>query len=139
MREAIEVVAALLWKEGRLLICQRSRNAAFPGQWEFPGGKREASETPAEALVRELAEELGIRARIGRRLDRIEHHYPEGPRVHLLLYEVLGYDGEVANRVFEQIRWVLPEELAQFDFLEADRPWIERLVHSQPWPQEEIS
>ena len=65
MSEMIRVVAAIIEQEGRVLICQRPAGKAFVGKWEFPGGKMRPSETPRQALERELREELGVSARIG--------------------------------------------------------------------------
>ncbi|MBI4481169.1 MAG: (deoxy)nucleoside triphosphate pyrophosphohydrolase [Acidobacteria bacterium] len=130
----IRVVAALLWRAGRLLICQRKDTDAFPGQWEFPGGKLEPGEMPRAALARELVEELGIRARIGDEIAWAEHQYPGGSLVHLLFFAVSQFEGECENRVFKQILWAHPHELDRFDFLEADRPLVERLVAGEISP-----
>jgi len=127
----ISVVAALVWKDGRLLICQRKETDAFPGKWEFPGGKVEPEESPAAALVRELLEELGIRARLGKQVAEIDHQYPGRRPVHLLFFAIRGFEGIPENRVFQQILWVKPLELSGFDFLEADRPLIERIANGE--------
>ena len=128
---AITVVAGLIWSEGRVLICQRKPDDAFPGKWEFPGGKIEAGEEPEAALVRELGEELGIRATVGKEISTIEHQYPGRPPVRLHFFDVVGFDGQPQNRVFQQICWALPRQLAAYDFLEADRPLIARLVSGE--------
>ena len=127
----ISVVAALVWKDGRLLICQRKETDAFPGKWEFPGGKVEPEESPAAALVRELLEELGIRARLGKQVAEIDHRYQGRRPVHLLFFAVKEFDGLPENRVFQQILWVEPPELSRFDFLDADRPLIERIASGE--------
>ena len=124
----ILVVAALLWRAGRLLICQRKEIGAFASKWEFPGGKIELGEEPRSALERELFEELGIRARIGDEIARAEHQYPGGSLVHLQFFAVSQFAGEAENRVFKQILWAHPQELSQFDFLEADCSLVKRLV-----------
>ena len=124
----IIVVVALLWRAGRLLICQRKEIGAFASKWEFPGGKIEPGEEPRSALERELFEELGIRARIGDEIARAEHQYPGGSLVHLQFFAVSQFAGEAENRVFKQILWAHPQELDRFDFLEADRPLVMRLV-----------
>lgn len=125
------VVAALLLQENRLLICQRSPEGEFPNQWEFPGGKIEPGEEPQAALRRELQEELGITAEIGEEVWHVEHQYPGRKPIRLLFFAVTGYSGAVENRVFQQVRWVSPLELAQYDFLEADRPLIEKLASGE--------
>ena len=125
------VVAGLLFHEGRLLICQRSPDGLFPNQWEFPGGKIEPGEDPKEALRRELQEELGIVAEIGEEVWRTEHQYPGHPPVRLLFFAVRSYSGSVRNRVFQQVVWASLFALRPFDFLEADRPLIEKLASGE--------
>src|SRR5687767_1654175 len=123
----INVVAGLIYRDGKLLVCQRRADASFPLKWEFPGGKVEAGETDEAALHRELREELD--AEIGRvvLLDRYEHRYLGGPGVALRFYRVCDFAGTVGNRVFEQIAWVALDNLVSLDFLEGDRPIIEKL------------
>ena len=72
------VVAALIWKDGKLLICQRTRHQVMPLKWEFPGGKIEEGEQPRDALRCELDEELGITATVGDEVTRFRHEYPNG-------------------------------------------------------------
>src|ERR1700689_3372698 len=73
----VEVSAALIFRGGKLLITQRHKTSHLGGLWEFPGGKREAGETFEECLRRELAEELGIEAEVGRMVESLAHEYPE--------------------------------------------------------------
>ena len=113
----ITVVAGLVWRQGQLLICQRKPTDPFAGKWEFPGGKVEPGEEPRAALEWELLEELGIRAAIGKEIGRTEHQYPEHPPFYLLFYTVVEFEGNPENRIFEQIRWVQPHDLAGYDFL----------------------
>src|SRR5512142_2373992 len=94
------VVAALLVENNRLLICQRSAAGEFPGKWEFPGGKMEPGEQAAQALRRELEEELGIAAEIGEELWRNEYQYPNRPVVELLFFAVRRWEGMIENRIF---------------------------------------
>jgi len=122
------VVAALIAKQDRLLICQRSLAGAFPGKWEFPGGKVEPGESPEAALHRELREELGIAAEIGGPLFEVEHQYPGYGSVLLIFFSIRRYTGTIENRVFECICWAGPQELDQYDFLEGDRVLVERLA-----------
>jgi 8-oxo-dGTP diphosphatase len=122
------VVAGLIWREGRILICQRKPDDSFPDKWEFPGGKVEPGEQAATALQRELLEELGIRAKIGPELWRTQHEYANRVQVQLAFFRVLEFEGALRNRVFQQIRWVEPPQLASYDFLEADRPLITLLA-----------
>lgn len=125
----IRVVAALIQSEGRLLICQRRKNDTFPLKWEFPGGKIKPGESPAEALARELKEELGVTASIGPELYRTRHRYAEhSDEIELYFFLATVDTGIVSNLAFEQIRWAEPATLLAFDFLPADRELIQRLA-----------
>ncbi len=129
----ITVVAALIQQNGRLLICQRRRTQAFPLQWEFPGGKVKLGESPAAALARELAEELGVTAVIGHELYRTRHRYTEyADKLELIFFTAAipaPYDtGPIRNLAFERIEWVEVAALGQYDFLPADRELISLLT-----------
>jgi len=100
----------------------------MPLKWEFPGGKIEEGEQPRDALRRELDEELGIQATIGDELARIQHEYPNGGVVELRFYIVREYKGELENRIFKDIQWVVPKDLPKFDFLEADLTLVDDLA-----------
>lgn len=126
----IKVVAGLIVRDGRVLICQRSAKSKFPLKWEFPGGKLEAGESPAEALVRELREELAIEVLESREFTRHVHRYKDMPPVSLHFYCVLRFQGEVKNTIFERILWAPLQSLAKFDFLEGDLPLIETLMRT---------
>ena len=97
-------------------------------QWEFPGGKIEAGESPEQALARELDEELGIQATIGPRVTRIRHNYRHGGAVDLQFFAVHEFNGELENRIFNQLRWIKMEDLPGYDFLAADRQLIRDLA-----------
>src|SRR5215471_7143412 len=114
------VVAALILKDGKVLVCQRTRYQTMPLKWEFPGGKIEEGEQPRDALRRELDEELGIDARIGEEVARIRHEYPSGSSVELRFYDVRKYSGELENRIFRDDVWADPAKLPSYNFLEAD-------------------
>ena len=126
-----QVVAALIWKDGKILICQRTKHQVMPLKWEFPGGKIEEGEQPRDALRRELDEELGIAAVIGHEVKRIRHVYPNGSSVELRFYAVNEYSGEMENRIFREIRWAEPGELPKFDFLEADLTLVKDLAEGK--------
>jgi 8-oxo-dGTP diphosphatase len=115
-----QVVAALIVKDGKILVCQRTRHQTMPLKWEFPGGKIETGEQPRDALRRELDEELGIDATIGEEVMRIRHQYKTGSSVELRFYVVREYAGTMENRIFREIRWAAREDLPNYDFLEAD-------------------
>jgi 8-oxo-dGTP diphosphatase len=122
------VVAGLIVKEGKLLVCQRTRHQTMPLKWEFPGGKIEEREQPRDALRRELEEELGILATIGDEVARIQHEYPNGGMVELRFFVVRAYAGELENRIFKDIQWADPKDLPKFDFLEADLTLVRDLA-----------
>ncbi len=96
--------------------------------WEFPGGKIEPGESPQQALVRELAEELGIQASIGPAVTRIRHNYRHGGAVDLQFFAVREFAGEIDNRIYQQVRWVNLEKLPEYQFLAADRGLIRDLA-----------
>jgi 8-oxo-dGTP diphosphatase len=122
------VVAALIAKDGKLLVCQRTRHQTMPLKWEFPGGKIEAKEQPRDALRRELEEELGILATVGDEVARIQHEYPNGAMVELRFFVVREYQREIENRIFRDMQWAAPRDLPKFDFLEADRTLVRDLA-----------
>ena len=113
---------------GRILICRRSALQAHALKGEFPGGKVEAGETPPQALRRELQEELAVDALVGDELERYEFRYPGKSAILLIFYAVADFSGEPRNCVFDEIRWVAPGELPQFDFLEGDVEFVKRLA-----------
>jgi 8-oxo-dGTP diphosphatase len=122
------VVAALILKNAKILVCQRTRHQTMPLKWEFPGGKIEEGEQPRDALRRELEEELGIEAEIGEEVARIKHDYSSGGSVELRFYAVRQYRGELENRIFRDVRWAMREDLPAYDFLEADLELVKDLA-----------
>jgi len=126
------VVAGLIEREGRLLVCRRRADDAYGLKWEFPGGKAEGEESPQAALRRELAEELGLEAEIGEELARYGYQYPGREPILLIFYRVRAWKGEPQNRAFAEIRWESPERLGQYDFLEGDREFLRRLAGGAP-------
>jgi 8-oxo-dGTP diphosphatase len=122
------VVAALIFKDGKILVCQRTRHQVMPLKWEFPGGKIEEGEQPRDALHRELDEELGIDATIGDQVTRIIHNYSGGGSVELRFFAVHDYKGEIENRIFKDVQWAAPAALPSYDFLEADLGLVKDLA-----------
>lgn len=125
------VVAGIIIENGKLLVCQRTRHQTMPLKWEFPGGKIEEGEQPRDALRRELEEELGILAKIGNEIARIQHEYPNGGKVELRFFEVREYQNEIENRIFKDIQWAMPKDLPSYDFLEADLTLVSDLANGK--------
>ena len=120
------VVAAVIERDGRILITQRDAESWHPLKWEFPGGKVEAEETPEDAVVRELEEELAIQARIDGEIMRYEYQYPGRSPILLIFYRIVDFAGEPQNLQFAQLRWEAPERLNEYDFLEGDREFLRK-------------
>ena len=122
------VAAALIVRDGEILIGQRRADQPMGSLWEFPGGKIEAGESAQQALVRELTEELKIKASIGNLVTRIRHHYRRGGAVDLQFFSVREFIGEIDNQIYQQVRWVKLAELTDYEFLAADRGLIKDLA-----------
>src|SRR5271169_3738333 len=120
----IEVSAALLFRNGKVLITQRPAGSHLGGLWEFPGGKREPGETFEQCLVRELREELGVEVAVQGLLEEITHAYT-GKRVHLKFFSCRLLVGEPRALGCAAVKWVGKPELADHDFPAADA----RLLH----------
>jgi 8-oxo-dGTP diphosphatase len=126
--ESKMVVAGVVEREGRILVCQRKSGSRHALKWEFPGGKVEEGETASRALARELEEELGIQAEIGAEMARYEYRYPESAPLLLVFFRVTRYSGEPQNFEFTAIRWEARERLPEYDFLEGDAEFVRRLA-----------
>ena len=125
----LTVVAALIEYEGKLLVCQRRRGDSFELKWEFPGGKLRSGETAAEGLARELREELGVAAHVGREVLRTRHRYRElDDEIEVIFLQATVDQATVQNLAFEQMNWATPSELPALDFLPADRELIQKLA-----------
>ncbi len=122
------VTAAVIERDGRILICRRRADQKHPLKWEFPGGKVEPGEDPEACLRRELEEELGIAIQDAEEITRFPYQYPGRPPILLVFYRVPRYAGQVENRIFSEIRWAVPEDLPAFDFLEGDIDFVRALV-----------
>jgi 8-oxo-dGTP diphosphatase len=127
---SIRVVAAVIRRGNRILVCRRRIGDTFPLKWEFPGGKVKAGESDRAALARELEEEIDVRARIGRRILTTRHKYQEHAcHVELAFYVARIGRQRVSNLAFEQIAWVTPKTLLALDFLAADREFVAQLAN----------
>ena len=122
----IEVVAALIWDEGRFLVCQRPPHKARGLLWEFVGGKVEPGETKAQALARECREELDIGLAVGDVFMEVTHTYPD-ITVHLTLFNARIAQGEPRLLEHTALAWITPEEIPQYDFCPADAAILARL------------
>ena len=123
---AIEVAAALIFRDGKLLITQRHRHAHLGGLWEFPGGKREPGETWEVCVIREIQEELGVTMVVNSQFAEITHAYPE-KTVHLKFFTGPLLAGEPRPLGCAACRWVNQSELADFPFPAADAQLLEKL------------
>ncbi len=125
-KNCIEVSAALIFWDGKLLITQRHANAHLGGLWEFPGGKREPGETFEQCLVREIREELGVEISVGELFEEITHAYPE-VSVHLKFFLCKLLVGEPQPLDCAAVKWVNAAELAAHEFPAADAQLLEKL------------
>jgi 8-oxo-dGTP diphosphatase len=132
-RRRLTVVAAVIERAGQILIGQRPKGDWNQMKWEFPGGKMEPSESPREALQRELREELNIDAEIGEELTRYQYQYPGKPPIHLIFFRVVQFEGEPRNQAFHQIRWEHVARFHTYDFLDGDIDFVHRLARGE-WP-----
>ena len=130
-RGPLLVSAAVIHRNGKILVGQRRKADRHSLKWEFPGGKVEYGETPQQALVRELNEELRIEAVVGQEIARYEHEYPTGASIHLLFFAVHSFSGALDAQVFEQISWRQVELLPELDFLEGDIDFVRRLARGE--------
>jgi 8-oxo-dGTP diphosphatase len=130
-RPIIVVAAVIERADGKVLIGQRQNGDRHAFKWEFPGGKVERGETPLDALVRELREELAIDAVIGPEIVRYEHSYANRPPILLIFYRVSDFHGELTARAFEQILWETRERLPGYDFLDGDIDFVRRLARRE--------
>jgi 8-oxo-dGTP diphosphatase len=123
----MDVVAAVIERQGRILICQRKlgRHAL---KWEFPGGKVEPGEDSPTALARELREELQIEAEIGPRMHVESVQYAGRPTINLEFFHVTEFSGEPVNLEFERIVWEDCRNLPGYDFLEGDIAFVKKLA-----------
>jgi 8-oxo-dGTP diphosphatase len=127
--QTIDVSAALIFRDGKLLITRRHAKAHLGGLWEFPGGKREPHETFEQCLVREIHEELGVTIAVGWCFESITHAYPE-KTVRLEFFICRLLQGEPEALGCDALRWVTRPELADYAFPAADARLLEKLHNS---------
>jgi 8-oxo-dGTP diphosphatase len=117
------VTAAILIKDGKILIAQRGKGDRLAGKWEFPGGKIEAGETPEECLAREMFEELRITVSVSDFLGESIYHY-DHVSIRLLAYRTTYESGEFSLESHADFAWVTVDQLAEYDFAPADQPFV---------------
>ena len=122
----VKVVAAVIEKDGRVLIAKRQQGDMLAGKWEFPGGKIDPGETAEEALKRELREELNIETEVADFICSSLYDY-EHLSVELLAYRVKHISGDITPHVHDEVRWVLPDDLCSYDFPAANIEIVRRL------------
>lgn len=124
--KTIHVVAAVICRDNKIFAAQRSYGS-FKGKWEFPGGKVEPGETPRQALVREIREELDTDISVGEKLDHVEYDYPD---FHLSLdcFQAEILSGKLILKEHESAKWLGAEELDSVDWLPADVDLVGRLA-----------
>ena len=128
-----KVAVGILRENGKILICQRKKLARYGLKWEFPGGKIENNESPAECLRRELKEELSIDAVVGELCFRHMHTYTDSGSFDVLYYFVTSYrpiHDRIENIGFEQIKWIPEKQLAGTDMLDGNREVVQHLMNS---------
>ena len=132
------VVAAVIEREDRrLLIGQRRKDDSSPLKWEFPGGKVREGEAAEAALARELREELGVTMTKSAEIGLVRHQYAASPdELEIRFFAAAIAEGEGRPLCFEQIAWVLPKELGEYDFLSANRELIANLATGRIKPAE---
>ncbi len=128
-----KVTAAVIEKDGKILVARRKRDGSQAGKWEFPGGKLEPGETPEAGLRRELREELGIETEVGAFFCSSRFVYPHMD-VELLVYRTSYVSGEIALHEHDRVEWVAPEALGEIDFSEADKPVVRKLQETRSGP-----
>ena len=124
----LDVVAALIWNEDKFLICQRPATKARALMWEFVGGKVEKGETKEEALIRECQEELGITLNVGDIFMEVIHEYPD-ITIRLTLFNATIKSGTIQMLEHNDIEWITPLEIPNYQFCPADEEILSRLIN----------
>lgn len=125
-KNSVEVSAALIFRNGKLLITQRHAQSHLGGLWEFPGGKREQGESFEECLIREIREELGIEISVGELFEEISHAYPE-KSVHLKFFVCKWLRDEPQPLGCAALKWIGKPELPDYEFPAADARLLAKL------------
>jgi 8-oxo-dGTP diphosphatase len=121
-----EVVAALIWKNNKFMICQRPAHKAIGLLWKFVGGKVESGETKEQALIRECREELVVTLSVGDEFMDVIHEYPD-LTVHLTLFNATIAEGESQKLEHKDIQWITPSEISNYEFCPADEEILRKI------------
>ena len=122
-----KVTAAVIERDGKVLMARRRKEAGSGGRWEFPGGRLEDGETPEKGLEREIAEEMGVHIHVGRLLHSVTYRSP-ALSIELLAYRAVLVSNDFKLTDHDEIRWAEPSDLEETDFSEPDRPIVRLLV-----------
>ena len=122
-----EVVAALIWKEDKFMICRRPPHKARGMLWEFVGGKVETGETKAQALIRECREELAVTISVGEIFMDVLHEYPD-ITVHLTVLNAIITEGVPQKLEHVDIKWITPDEISSYEFCPADEEILKKIT-----------
>ena len=123
----VEVVAALIWENDNFMICQRPAHKARGLFWEFVGGKLELGETKEQALIRECQEELAVTLSVGDVFMDVVREYPD-LTVHLTLFNATIAEGEPQRLEHNDIIWITPSEIPNYEFCPADEEILKKLI-----------
>ena len=127
------VVGGLIYQNEKILICQRKEEGDHPLKWEFPGGKLKDNENNQEALKRELKEELSIEINEMIFFDEYLYEYKKLSKIlKLVFFQIFQFEGEIQNKVHQQLKWIDISKLGDYDFLEGDLKIIYKLMKNDP-------
>ena len=127
------VVGGLIYQNEKILICQRKEEGDHPLKWEFPGGKLKDNENNQEALKRELKEELSIEINEMIYFDEYLYEYKKLSKIlKLVFFQIFQFEGEIQNKVHQQLKWIDISKLGNYDFLEGDLKIINKLMNNDP-------
>lgn len=127
----VQVAAALIWRGDRFMICQRPVTKTRALQWEFVGGKAEKGETLPQTLIRECREEIGVKVLVDDIFMEVDHVYPD-ITIHLTLFNARLKDGDEPKMLeHNDIRFILPSEIPQYDFCPADKEILKKIAEEK--------
>ena len=127
------VVGGLIYQNEKILICQRKEEGDHPLKWEFPGGKLKDNENNQEALKRELKEELSIEINEMIYFDEYLYEYKKLSKIlKLVFFQIFQFEGEIQNKVHQQLKWIDISKLGDYDFLEGDLKIINKVMNNDP-------